>query len=87
MLGTSLEVGEMWHCWPLLPLCHPPPHPLRGHNSQPGGKQVLQQHIKALALLFVLLLLRGEARHRDMCGGDGDCSGAGLFAQPLGKWQ
>lgn len=37
----------------LLPLCHPL---LQGHSSHPGAKLVLQQHIKALALLFVLLL-------------------------------
>lgn len=60
MLGTSLEVGEIGTAGPrLLPLHHPP---LQGQNSHPGAKRVLQQRVKALALLFVLLLGRGEAR-------------------------
>lgn len=48
----------------LLPLCHPP---LQGHSSHPGAKWVQQQRIKALALLFVLLLL-GRRLDTGMCG-------------------
>lgn len=41
--------------------------PLQGHSSRSGAKWVLQQCIKALALLFVLLLLGGSP-DTGMCG-------------------
>lgn len=41
--------------------------PLQGHSSHSGAKWVLQQCIKALALLFVLLLLGGSP-DTGMCG-------------------